>query len=145
MRRGCGRLFSGLLRMRSTKMTSTWVASDSMNQPVWNNVSSAWKDGERRAQLVGGVGGEAALNHEALLQSTKGAAYSSRRVLPVARARTRSPRPELRALGSASRRLACGCSWRAEGGMFVDDVDHDRDRIESVFVGSYPGSRMVRL
>src|SRR6266446_4868107 len=28
------------------------------------------------------------------------AAYSSRRVLPVARARTRSPRPKLRALGS---------------------------------------------
>ena len=28
--------------MRSTKMTSTWVASDSMNQPVWNSASSAW-------------------------------------------------------------------------------------------------------
>jgi hypothetical protein len=32
-----GRLRSGLRRVRSTKMTSTWVASDSMNQPVWNN------------------------------------------------------------------------------------------------------------
>jgi hypothetical protein len=40
-RRGCGRLRSGLRRVRSTKMTNTWVVSDSMNQPVWNSASSA--------------------------------------------------------------------------------------------------------
>ena len=39
----CGLLFDGLPRVRITKITSTCVAMDSMNQPVWNSSSSAPK------------------------------------------------------------------------------------------------------
>jgi len=36
-----GRLAQGVPRVRITKITSTWVASDSMNPPVWNSASLA--------------------------------------------------------------------------------------------------------
>ena len=38
-----GRLLKGFLRVRIMKITSTCVAMDSMNQPVWNSASPAWK------------------------------------------------------------------------------------------------------
>ena len=40
---GLGRLLKGFLRVRMMKMTSTCVAMDSMNQPVWKSASPAWK------------------------------------------------------------------------------------------------------
>ena len=47
---GLGRLRSGLPRVRMTKMTSTWVASDSMNQPVRKSAAAAWKTREQEAE-----------------------------------------------------------------------------------------------
>ena len=38
-----GRLLNGLHAVRITKITSVWVASDSMNQPARNNSGPAWK------------------------------------------------------------------------------------------------------
>jgi hypothetical protein len=38
-----GRLLKGFLRVRMMKITSTCVAMDSMNQPVWKSASPAWK------------------------------------------------------------------------------------------------------
>ena len=43
--------FSGLRLVRSTKITSTWVASDLMNQPVWNKAWSAWKTSSNRPKV----------------------------------------------------------------------------------------------
>ena len=48
---GLGRLRSGFPAVRMTKTTSTCVASDSTNHPVWNRRSGAWKT-RRRMQKV---------------------------------------------------------------------------------------------
>src|SRR5665647_137419 len=46
-----GRLLNGLPRVRITKITSTWVAMDSMNQPVWNSSSPAPKTFSRMKNI----------------------------------------------------------------------------------------------
>jgi hypothetical protein len=53
-------------------------------------------------------------------------------------------------MGSEGPAVQADRTWYSERRVvrptaIVDGVDHDRDRIESAFVGSYPGSRMVRL
>ena len=50
---GSGRLRQGAARVRITKITSTCVATDSMNQPVWKSAASALKSASSSSWVCG--------------------------------------------------------------------------------------------